>query len=137
MQTPRDMPRLSRLGAGRQGERLTPQFRELTTAFAAERVRLAEDTPDEVDPALVVVFDLAGSVKDFRNAIDRIEGLEFLSELLGDRSDSDDDFHMTERGASAIHRSVEVSSRAIRSTRIWRRDATGLVPTVASKALTS
>ncbi len=44
---------------------------------------------DEIDPALVVVFDLAGSVKDFRNAIDRIEGLEFLSELLGDRSDPD------------------------------------------------
>jgi hypothetical protein len=35
----------------------------------------------------VVVFDLAGSVKDFRNAINRIDGLEFLSELLGDQSD--------------------------------------------------
>ena len=34
-----------------------------------------------MDPALVVVFDLVGSVKDFRNAINRIEGLEFLSEL--------------------------------------------------------
>ena len=42
----------------------------------------------------MVVFDLAGSVKDFRNAIDRIAGLEFLSELLGDRADADDDFHM-------------------------------------------
>lgn len=35
----------------------------------------------------MVVFDLAGSVKDFRNAINRIDGLEFLSELLGDQSD--------------------------------------------------
>ena len=96
-QRPRDMPRMSKPGAGRQGERLTPQFRELTAAFDAERARLAAETPDEVDPALVVVFDLAGSVKDFRNAIDRIDGLEFLSELLGDRADPDDDFHMTER----------------------------------------
>ncbi|WIG19289.1 S8 family peptidase [Kocuria rosea] len=93
----RDMPRLSKPSAGRQGERLTPQFGELTAAFDAERARLSTDTPDEVDPALVVVFDLAGSVKDFRNAIDQIDGLEFLSELLGDPSDPDDDFHMAER----------------------------------------
>lgn len=95
-QKSRDMPRLSKPSAGRQGERLTPQFRELISAFEAERARLAADTSDEVDPALVVVFDLAGSVKDFRNAINRIEGLEFLSELLGDRADPDDDFHMTD-----------------------------------------
>lgn len=93
-QRPRDVPRLSRPGASRQGERLTPQFRALTTAFEAERAQLAADTPDEVDPALVVVLDLAGSVKDFRNALDRITGLEFLTELLGERTDPDDDFHM-------------------------------------------
>lgn len=96
-QPPRDMPRLSKAAAGRQGERLTPQFRELAAAFDAERARLATDIPGEVDPALVVVFDLAGSIKDFCNAIDQIDGLEFLSELLGDRADPDDDFHMTER----------------------------------------
>lgn len=103
------MPRLSKPGAGRQGERLTPQFRELTAAFAAERARLAEDTPDEVDPALVIVFDLAGSIKDFRNAIDKIEGLEFLSELLGDRTDPDDDFHMTEPGKGRTDKPVSHS----------------------------
>ncbi|WP_300613546.1 S8 family peptidase [Trebonia sp.] len=97
-QPSRDMPRLSRPTAGRQGERLTPEFRELAAAFDAERARLATDTPDEVDPALVVVFDLVGSIKDFCNAIDQIDGLEFLSELIGDRADPDDDFYMTERG---------------------------------------
>lgn len=96
-QRPRDVPRLSKPGGGRQGERLTPQFRALTAAFAAERAQLAADTPGEVDPALVVVMDLAGSVKDFRNAINSIPGLEFLSELLGDPTDADDDFHMAER----------------------------------------
>ncbi len=89
------MPRLSKPGARRQGERLTPQFRELVNAFEAERARLATDTSDEVDPALVAVFDLAGSVKDFRNAINRIDGLEFLSEFLGDRAEPDEDFYMT------------------------------------------
>jgi hypothetical protein len=103
------MPRLAKPGAGRQGQRLSPQFRELTSAFDAERARLAADTPDEVDPALVVVFDLAGSVKDFQNAINRIEGLEFLSELVGDKSDPDDDFHMTERQTGRTEKQVQHS----------------------------
>ncbi len=49
-QTPRDLPRLSKPGAGRQGERLTPQFKDLTDAFAAERARLSADAPDEINP---------------------------------------------------------------------------------------
>lgn len=132
-QSPRDMPRLSRPGAGRQGQRLTPQFRELTAAFDAERARLATDTPDEVDPALVVVFDLAGSVKDFRNAINQIDGLEFLSELLGDRTDPDDDFYMTERNVGRTDKPVSHSlylvmsnARAIdellRLFTLWQQD---------------
>lgn len=108
-QTPRDMPRLSKPNAGRQGERLTPQFGELTAAFDAERARLSAETPDEVDPALVVVFDLAGSIKDFRNAIDQIEGLEFLSELIGNRTEPDDDFHMTESEAGRTDKPVQHS----------------------------
>ncbi len=127
------MPRLSKPGARRQGERLTPQFRQLVEAFEAERARFAADMPDEVDPALVVVFDLAGSVKDFRNAIDRIEGLEFLSELLGDRADPDDDFHMTERNKGRTDGAVPHSlylvmsnARAIdellRLFELWKQD---------------
>lgn len=69
-------------------------------------MRLSAETPDEVDPALVVVFDLAGSIKDFRNAIDKIDGLEFLSELLGDRSDPDDDFYMAEREAGRTDKPI-------------------------------
>jgi len=103
------MPRLSKPNAGRQGERLTPQFGELSAAFDAERARLSADTPDEVDPALVVVFDLAGSIKDFRNAIDQVDGLEFLSELIGDRSDPDDDFHMTESASGRTDKPVQHS----------------------------
>ena len=133
-QPSRDMPRLSRPSTGRQGERLTPQFGELTAAFDAERARLSADTPDEVDPALVVVFDLAGSVKDFRNAIDQIDGLEFLSELLGDRSDPDDDFHMTERETGRTDKPVShalylVMSNAkaidelLRLFALWQEDA--------------
>lgn len=102
-QTQRAMPRLSTPGAGRQGKRLAPHFDELVGAFDAERARLSAETPDEVDPALVVVFDLAGGIRDFRNAINKIDGLEFLSEFLGDGSDPDEDFHMVdwEKGRTA------------------------------------
>jgi hypothetical protein len=132
-QPARDMPRLSKPTAGRQGERLTPQFRELAAAFDAERARLATDTSDEVDPALVVVLDLAGSVRDFCNAIDQIDGLEFLSELLGDRADPDDDFHMTERDrgptdSTVLHSLYLVMSNAraidelMRLFELWQQD---------------
>ena len=94
---------------------------------------MAADTPDEVDPALVVVLDLAGSVKDFRNAIDRIDGLEFLSELLGDRADPDDDFYMSEgevgRTESTVPHSLYLvmsNARAIdellRLFELWQQD---------------
>ena len=131
-QRPRDVPRLSKPGARRQGEKLAPQFRELAEAFEAERAHLGADTPDEVDPALVVVFDLAGSVKDFHNAIGRIAGLEFLSELLGDHADPDDDFHWsgasgrTERTVPHSLYLVMSNARAIdelvRLFDLWQRD---------------
>ena len=79
---------------GRQATRIEPQFRKLVTAFEAQRAKMGVGIPDEVDPNLVIVFDLAGSVKDFCNAINRIEGLEFLSEFVGDVADSDDDFYL-------------------------------------------
>lgn len=95
----RDMPRLSKPPAARQGERLSPQFQTLVEAFDAERAELADGQVDEVDPELVLVFDLAGSVQDFRNALQRIDGLEFLAEMLDQGVEPDDDFHMTSQGA--------------------------------------
>lgn len=78
----------------RQATRIEPQFRKLVTAFEAQRAKMGVGIPGEVDPNLVIVFDLAGSVKDFCNAINKIEGLEFLSEFVGDVADSDDDFYL-------------------------------------------
>ena len=78
----------------RQASRIEPQFRKLVTAFEAQRAKMGVGIPDEVDPNLVIVFDLAGSVKDFCNAINKVEGLEFLSEFVGDVADPDDDFYL-------------------------------------------
>src|SRR4051794_23927582 len=93
----RDMPRLSTPGAARQGKRLSPQFDALVAAFDHARADLSHGPVDEVDPELVVVFDLAGSVQDFHNAIKQVDGLEFLSEFLDDDVEPDDDFHMESR----------------------------------------
>ncbi|MDO4900690.1 S8 family peptidase [Actinomyces sp.] len=90
----RPLPKVAGPGGKRQGERLGPKFTELVDAFAAQRVEAGTDTPTEVDPSLVIVLDLAGSVQDFHRAVERIEGLEFLAEMLGEDSEPDDDFHM-------------------------------------------
>ena len=95
----RNPPRLSTPSTSRQGERLTPQFQTLVEAFDAERAVLSDGQVDEVDPELVLVFDLAGSIQDFRNAIKYVEGLEFLSEFLDEGTEPDDDFHMSQDGA--------------------------------------
>lgn len=94
VQPRRNLPRLGGPTPQRQGERLTPQFRQLADAFDAERAQLSSDGPAEMDPELVVVFDLAGTVEQFRNAVNRIEGLEFLTEFLDEESPPDDDFAM-------------------------------------------
>lgn len=82
---------VSRPSPGRQGTRLTPQFRALRDALEAERAQLAQSTA-AADPELVAVFDLAGGVDNFLRAAAGIEGLEFLSDLQEDRVEADDDF---------------------------------------------
>jgi hypothetical protein len=131
-QPQRDMPRLSKPSAASQGARLSPQFQTLVDAFDAERAALSDGQVDEVDPELVLVFDLAGSVQDFRNAIQQVEGLEFLSELLDDETQPDDDFHMTSQGArtesSVQHSLYLVMSNATAVAQLlslfqgWQRD---------------
>ncbi|MET9273653.1 S8 family peptidase [Kribbella sp. NPDC003557] len=97
-QQPRPVPRVAGPGASKQGQRLSSQFSALVDAFDARRATLSSEAADEVDPELVLVFDLAGSVVEFRNAIDKIQGLEFLSELLDADLEPDDDFHMNSNG---------------------------------------
>lgn len=108
-QPSRNLPRLGGPTPQRQGERLTPQFRQLVEAFDAQRATLTSGGTDEVDPELVVVFDLAGTVEQFRNAVNRIAGLEFLTEFLDEDTPADDDFSMqTETGptTASVQRSL-------------------------------
>ena len=85
----------SRVGSGaqRQAQRPGPRFRDLKSAFDAKRVELGRELPDETAPSMVVVLDLVDGVTDFQNAVNRIEGFEFLSEWVDEETNPDDDFH--------------------------------------------
>ena len=65
-------PKVVGPGGRRQGERLSPRFKELTEAFEAKRAELGEGTPIEADPSLVIVLDLAGSVEEFYKAVNKV-----------------------------------------------------------------
>lgn len=102
-------PKVVGPGGRRQGERLSPRFKELTEAFEAKRAELGEGTPIEADPSLVIVLGLAGSVEEFYKAVNKVEGLEFLAEMAGDTTDPDDDFYIQDRGKKRSKKSVEHS----------------------------
>lgn len=93
--TPRD--KVQGPGAARQGARLTPRFEALEGALAAGR---ATADAGEADPALVVVFEVAGDVAGFARAVELVPGLEFLAELADEQANPDDDFVVLKEGAS-------------------------------------
>lgn len=102
-------PKVVGPGGRRQGERLSPRFKELTDAFEAKRAELGEGTPIEADPSLVIVLDLASSVEEFYKAVNKVEGLEFLAEMAGDTTDPDDDFYIPDRGKERSKKAFERS----------------------------
>ena len=130
-QPPRPQPQLNTPGAARQSERLTGRFAAIATAIESGRIRSEGDTP-ESDPELVVVFDLAGTVDGFKNAVARIPGLEFLNEYVDDDLEPDDDFFTSTRegptGKPLRHSLYVVMSNSaaidelIRMFRDWESD---------------
>lgn len=122
---------VSRPTPGRQGTRLTPQFRALRDALERQRAQLAETTC-AADPELVAVFDLAGSVDNFLRAASGIDGLEFLAELQEDRVDPDEDFfyesegEVTDEGVPQslymVMTNAEAVNELVRLFDIWQAD---------------
>ncbi|MEU4014828.1 S8 family peptidase [Microbacterium sp. NPDC028030] len=105
----------------------------MVDAFDSRRAQLTIDPSEEVDPELVLVFDLAGTIEDFRNAIDKVEGLEFLAEVLGEDDDPDDDFYLfsqsegrledqVKRSLSLAFSNSEAAGQLVRLFDAWRAD---------------
>ena len=76
----------------RQGQRLSPIFTQLQTAFNARRVELQQTTAG-VDPEQVLVIETIGNVENFANAVKRIEGLEWMGEIETEEIAPDTDFY--------------------------------------------
>lgn len=80
----------------RQVERLGPKFQRLQDVFDANRdpTSLRED-PLGIAPERALVFEVAGSIRDFSAAVAKIDGLDFLAdeELL---LEPDEDFGLKE-----------------------------------------
>lgn len=110
----RPMPVLVKPAPGKQSARISPQFKALVQAFDNQRAALAGDQPGEVDPELVLVFDLAGSVEHFRNAVGKV-GLEFLVEHLDEDIEPTDDFYMHDRRKGRRDSAVQHSLYAVMS----------------------
>jgi hypothetical protein len=129
--------------AGRQGQRLTPQFDALQQALAAQRVSAGAET-EESDPELVVVFDVAGSVDGFMRAVAQVDGLSFLAEIEEDEHAPDDDFFVADRDGGPTDDAVpetlylvltntEAVAQLVRLFELWQADPTvtferGLAP---------
>jgi hypothetical protein len=119
------MPRLVRPSPSKQWERLSPQFRELSDALEAQRAAVSDAGVGGTDPELIVVFDLAGSVENFRNAVARVDGLEFLTEYLDESTEPDDDFYLSDLqkgrlGSTITHSLYVVMSNSTAITQLVR-----------------
>ena len=68
-------------GRVRQGQRLQPIFQRLQSVFDDNRdpLSLRED-PTAIAPERVLVFEVAGSIDRFSQAVKRVQGLEYLGE---------------------------------------------------------
>ena len=66
-------------GAGKQANRLNPQFQQLQQAMERRRL-LLQGNPLGIQPEQVLVLETVGSIDSFVNAIRRIDGLEWLGE---------------------------------------------------------
>ena len=65
--------------AGRQGERLAPQFHRLEQALANRRMAL-QGSSLGIEPEQVLVVETVGPVENFIRAVQKVEGLEWLAE---------------------------------------------------------
>lgn len=120
-----------RPGAGRQGIRLTPQFRSLRDALEQDRAQLV-DTTTAPDPELVAVFDLAGTVERFVRAAAGIDGLEFLADLQEDRVEPDEEFFYEEEGEPSddevpqslymVMTNAQAVGELVRLFELWQED---------------
>ncbi len=79
-----------------QVRRILPKFRRLERAFDSERGKISESIAG-INPEYALVFETVGTIENFVNAVRKIEGLDWLSEIE-EYFDSDDNFYPVKDG---------------------------------------
>ncbi len=83
--------------ASRQHERLNSRFQSLRDALESQRLILQQSAVG-VEPEQVLVFEIIGRVDDFVNAVNKIEGFEWLGEIDIEDIVPDEDFFEIRNG---------------------------------------
>ena len=104
----------------RQIDRLTPVFSQLQSAFIE-----IQSTAAGADPEQVLVIEIIGDIKDFANAVKRIEGFEWMGEWEEDEIPPDADFFVEENPEKQLSGRlylVMANQRALENMlSLWRR----------------
>ncbi|WP_035726313.1 hypothetical protein [Gracilibacillus boraciitolerans] len=82
-----------------QVRRILPKFRRLESAFDSERGKISESIAG-INPEYALVFETVGTIENFVNAVRKIEGLDWLSEIE-EYFDSDDNFYPVKDGGKS------------------------------------
>lgn len=80
----------------RQWERLSPVFQRLRESFN-ERCAELQLTPAGIDPEQALVIETIGSVENFANAVEKVQGFEWLGEIEIDDVAPDEDFYNVDK----------------------------------------
>ena len=75
----------------RQGKRLAPKFTQLQESVRSRNIEIQQAVTG-IDPEQVLVMETIGSVEDFANAVERIDGFEWMGEFEIDEIGPDQDF---------------------------------------------
>ncbi|MFA6618575.1 MAG: S8 family peptidase [Candidatus Neomarinimicrobiota bacterium] len=84
--------KIVRPSSTRQGQRLMPYFRNLQNYFNESRGILQSSTTG-IEPEQVLVFETIGNIKDFANAVKKIDGFTWMGEIETEEITPDEDFY--------------------------------------------
>ena len=105
----------------RQKQRLTPQLKRLEEAFQHAQL---QSSPIGIEPEKALVFEIAGTIQDFSRAVARIEGLEWLSESLGELP-PDEDFFLVKKPEKPLNTQLYLVMSNLEGARkllsLWNR----------------
>lgn len=86
----------------RQRERIAPQFAVLRQAMEGRRLTAQPNSPVD-NPELVLVMEVIGTITGLARAVRRIEGMEWLFELMEDQIAPDEDFKVPDSPMASLN----------------------------------